>query len=305
MGLFDKYMGKRYLGDPSRAEFTKDDLPATRIALFFAMLRIRAGKLFVLNACSLIFLVPLFAWTYWSILALTAANANALNLSLEEVQSAVNAIASLYFLVSIPLVTLSSLSFVGVLRVTRNWARDENAWVWHDFWVGIRENWKQALVIGFINGVVLYLAYIALSFYAVMQETSMLFGLLRVLVIAMLFMLLLFNIYLYPLMVYYKLRFRDLWRNSVLLAIARFPFSLLFGFISLFPLILVLMFPTIGVVYMAVYAFAFHGFILSSYTNSCFEKFINVRIEGAPVNAGLRPQDDWDDDDFDDEDDDE
>ena len=44
--------------------------------------------------------------------------------------------------------------------MTRNFARDEHAFVWSDFWENVKGNWKYFLM----NGALVYLVYVVLSF---------------------------------------------------------------------------------------------------------------------------------------------
>ena len=59
--------------------------------------------------------------------------------------------------------------------------------------------------------------------------------------------------------------------------------------------------------YYIVFGFAFSRLVYASVANSVFDRYLNPRIEGAPVGMGLRPQDAEDelDDDEDDEEDEE
>ena len=70
-------------------------------------------------------------------------------------------VLDLYILyaVTLPLILLSPFT-CGLAYVTRNFAREEHAFVWSDFWDAVKNNWKPAL----LNGVIVYLAYVILSF---------------------------------------------------------------------------------------------------------------------------------------------
>ena len=64
-------------------------------------------------------------------------------------------VLDLYILyaVTLPLILLSPFT-CGLAYVTRNFAREEHAFVWSDFWDAVKNNWKPAL----LNGVIVYLA---------------------------------------------------------------------------------------------------------------------------------------------------
>ena len=56
----------------------------------------------------------------------------------------------LFLLMNLPIVT-RGLADVGLCKITRNYAREKHAFVTHDFFKTIKENWRQALPIGIIN----------------------------------------------------------------------------------------------------------------------------------------------------------
>ena len=61
-----------------------------------------------------------------------------------------------------PLVLLSPFT-AGLTFVTRNYAREEHAFVWSDFWENVKGNWKYFL----LNGFIVYVVYVVLSFSAI------------------------------------------------------------------------------------------------------------------------------------------
>ena len=114
--------------------------------------------------------------------------------------------------------------------------------------------------------------------------------------------------YMHPLTVTYDLKAKDVFRNGVLLGIARLPFSvgirLLHCVPALIAFIAVWFFgldTLLGLVllcgYYMIIGFGLSRFITASYTNAVFDRFINPKIEGAKVNQGLREKDDPDDED--------
>jgi len=93
-------------------------------------------------------------------------------------------------------------------------------------------------------------------------------------------------------MVTYEMSFKTLVRNSFIMVLGRLPFSLLIWAPSIaIPLVVALFVPygvvVVGLIY-AVIGFSLTYFIYASYANSCFDRYLNPRIEGAQVNMGLR-----------------
>jgi hypothetical protein len=113
------------------------------------------------------------------------------------------------------------------------------------------------------------------------------------------------NMIIYPMMVTYDMKFKVLVRNSAIMVVARLPWSLLFLVTtSVLPALLSMVYLPYSALIVALFflliGFAFNGFIYASYANSCFDKYLNPRIEGAAVGRGLRQDDDEDDEDVED-----
>ena len=112
----------------------------------------------------------------------------------------------------------------------------------------------------------------------------------------------------HPLTITYDLKVKDVFRNGILLGIARLPMSvgirLLHCVPTLIAFVAVWFFgldPMMGLVLLAGYymliGFGLSRFVTASYTNAVFDRFINSRIEGAKTNQGLRPKEEFDDED--------
>ena len=55
------------------------------------------------------------------------------------------------YAVPLPLILMAPFS-AGMAYVTRNFAREEHAFVWSDFWEAVKNNWKASL----LNGIIVY-----------------------------------------------------------------------------------------------------------------------------------------------------
>ena len=94
---------------------------------------------------------------------------------------------------------------------------------------------------------------------------------------------------------------------GLVLAIGRLPLSVLFGLITVIPLVIAgFWLPFLFWYFIIGYALA--SFVNCSYTNAAFDRFFNTRIEGAEVGRGMQKpsagdDDEWEDLDPDDEDD--
>ena len=156
------------------------------------------------------------------------------------------------YAVPFPLVFLAPFT-AGLTYVSRNFSREEHAFVWYDFWKSVKENWKYFL----LNGVVIYLVYLLLSFAMIYYyNNAALNAFLFVpfwlcIVISVVF---LFAQYYIPVMfVTFDLKFGQVYRNALIFVLAGFGRNLLLTvilgalivgilFIPIMPLTIIILF---------------------------------------------------------------
>ncbi|MBQ2956691.1 MAG: DUF624 domain-containing protein [Clostridia bacterium] len=282
-------MNNYLYGKAGKADFTPDQLPANRMALFLEMFRIRLGGLCGVNLFCLLTSLPAIIWsilTYQVIL-----------MDIETNPEAASAMLSgriiTYLLFMIPCLVLTSVLNTGVAYIMRNWSRDQHTFTVSDYKDALKENWKGGLLVGLINGFSLLITYICYTYYGVMASQSGMFWYIpQMLVVILCCVWWMANMLIMPMMVTYEMNFKTLVRNSIIMVVGRLPWSLLFwGLSVLIPLVCLLYVPygivIVGIFY-AVIGFSLTYFVYASYANSCFDRFLNPRIEGAPVNMGLR-----------------
>lgn len=129
---------------------------------------------------------------------------------------------SLMYLVPLPLILLSPFN-AGLTFITRNFAREEHAFVWSDFWASVKNNFKLFLT----NGIIVYFVYVVLSFsmiyyYSNFQNDSgnyfFLIPFCLCLLIAIVF---LFAQYYLPVMfITFDLKFTQCYRNAFIFSLA-------------------------------------------------------------------------------------
>lgn len=193
----------------------------------------------------------------------------------------------------IPFMGLAGIGSTGQMYILRNWARDEHAFLWQDYKSAIKGNWKQGLAVGIFNGLSLYLSFVAFTTYGSMAQNNALFLVPQWLMVMLLFVWWMVNEVIFPMMVTYEMKLTQLIRNSVIMVLARLPIaaliligSLVVPFALAFFVPMQISFLALLVIY-GVVGFSLTGFVYASFANSCFDKYLNPRIEGAEVNKGL------------------
>ncbi len=299
MGLFDRF----YYGKAGKADYTPDDLPTTRKQLFFEVLKTRFWSLMRVNLLQLIFWLPFLFITMLTLMQLNAAAIVALG---GGDASQISSLLYTYCLLLIPCLLITGPSSAAAARVTRNWARDQHAFLWSDFWEAFRENWKQALAVSAITSVMPLLMYVGYMFYGNLARDNAAMYFLQIMVVLVGLVWAMMLTYLYPMMVGYKMSLGTLLRNALLLTFGRLPFVAGIRLLTLLPIVLavamvMLMGSAYGILFTALYylliGFALHRLVYAAFANGVFDRYINARIPGAPVNQGLRAADDDDEDD--------
>lgn len=312
--MFGKIMNNYYYGKSGKGDYRKEDLPTNRWQLFWEMLRVRLSGLMRLNLmyavpwipAMLVMLMGALSW-YTSLAELVATYAE----DVAGLQAALGQLnQSLIFTVTlwlIPCLAITGPFTAGVAFVTRNWARDEHAFVWADFKDAVKANWKQGLGVSCLTAVIPLIVVVCWTFYGQMAQSMPLMVAPQMITAMLGLVWSLMLIYLYPLMVTYRLTFKQLIKNAFLLAIGRLPHNLGLRLVTLVPLLI-----GIGVAYFmgqvqwvllalllyyAVIGFGLSRFIFASFVNGVFDRYINVHIEGARVNQGLNPDADEEDED--------
>ena len=291
-------MNNYMYGKAGKADYTVANMPKNRFELFFEVLKVRWSTMFGVNLLYMVFWIPTIAWTMLNVFALA---------SLEDPQAGtVSGLFSTYLMLLIPCVFITGPFTAGLTYVERNWARDQHSFVWSDFWDAVKGNWKQALPVSLISGILPFITYVAYVTYSELgASNSPIFYVPMGLVLLVLIVWRLCEPTLYVMMVTYELRLRDLIRNALIMTVARLPHAIAVKLLTwVFPALmlgvaLIMSEYQMIVIFIALLLYvlwipAFNRLILSSFGNYCCEKYLNTRIEGAATNIGLRP-DDWDD----------
>ena len=373
--MFGRMMNNYYYGKSGKGDFRKDDMPETRMQLFWDTLRTRLSALCRLNLLYMLIWIPaaivllLNVSNLWNrvqteagisqydyseyaeilqergmSISISEEEYNQLRESLlerdriysdagyeaylervgadngeplteEEFRSvrtggATELQNSLFrlLLFLFPCIAITGPFTAGLSYVTRNWARDEHAFIWSDFKDAIKSNWKIPLILSTITGALPMLIYQGWITYGRMSNQNMILVLPQMLVVLVGILWSLSITYMHPLTVTYDLKAKDVFRNGMLLGIARLPFSIGIRLLHCVPFLIAFaavwffgLDPLLGLIllfgYYMIAGFSLSRFVTASYTNAVFDRFINPRIEGAKVNQGLRGKDESDEED--------
>lgn len=311
--MFKGFFNRMYQGSPNKPDLDPEDMPKNRFELFFTTLGLRFGDLIKLNLLFVLMLLPLILWTWLNITALTNSLAgpgltDQLGRMPTEAETGANIYSILftYFVGLLVVLPLAGPPLAGLNYVARNYAQDEHAWLWSDFKEQMRKNWKQSIAVMLILAVVIILSAVTLYMYGVLtasdQQAFSLMKIMQMLFVIFIGLFAVSYMYVFPMLVTYKLKVGQILKNSLMLALGRLPFTLLFGIIALFPLLLaailginfimaqsynVVTYIGIGLVlYYLLLGFSLTAFILNSYTNATFDKLMRAEEDAPPDDGG-------------------
>ena len=136
-------------------DFTPDMLPTTRKGVFKDVLKLHFLTLIKLGLLLLLFSAPIHLLAgmeqiYVAYLHETVGTATPEAVAQVTYQTVF--ISNLRAAVNIPLLMLFSVGFSGATRIIRQFAWEENVSFGHDFSVGVKQNFKQMLLLSFIVG---------------------------------------------------------------------------------------------------------------------------------------------------------
>ena len=130
-------------------------------------------------------------------------------------------ISLIYLLLSLPVLT-NGLSNAGITNVVRNTARDKHSFGISDFFETIKKNWKQSLLAGIINTLIIAIAAFAAWFYRYNYiQTGKFLWLAGVSIVLSFMLLFLFaQYYMWTMIITFDLKLKDIYKNSFKMAIA-------------------------------------------------------------------------------------
>lgn len=301
-------MNNYFYGKQGQGDYTVANMPQNRRQLFGEVFKVRWSSLFGVNLLYMIIWIPAILWTLMNVAAI-------LSMAQSGDTSELAGLINTWLLVMVPCIAITGPFDAGITYVLRNWARDEHSFVLSDFKDALKANWKQALGVSVIGGILPYLLYVCWTFYNGMLASSTMFVLPLALTLLVGVLWNLASMLMMPLLITYDLKFRDVLRNALLLTVAKLPWAVLIRLVTLalpiLALAVSLLIPDaqsyalmITVLVYLAFMVAFNKLITVSYANWLCETYMNTRIDGARTNIGLRPEN-WDDTEYRPEDDEE
>jgi uncharacterized membrane protein YesL len=256
----------------------KDAPPKPRFIIFFEVLGRKFWNIVKVNLLYLLFNIPafifflFFAMYYLDLLM----QVGVFEIQTDEIVLYLIGIIIPLFLpfVCFPLIAVGPAQ-AGMTYVQRNYSREEHAFIWSDFIEHAKKNFKQSMIVGFINCVVTVLTLIDIYIYFNMKNTNTLLSVASALIIMAFVLFIMMSMYIYPMMVTFKLTVRQLYKNAFLFAIMKFLPNLLIIIACLAVIILPFYFyPVLGYILMFFITFGLISYITNFYVYSKMDKYM-------------------------------
>jgi uncharacterized membrane protein YesL len=287
-----------------------DEPPKGPILNFFAIFGRKFWKIVTINLMYILFSLPALALAFIGsvyfigilVPGLTPDYiikvAQQIGITLKEGVSlqdfAISQLQIVYFSGAMTLVGLSLFVagpvHAGVTYLLRNYAREEHAFVWSDFKDSARSNFKQSLLTGIISLVVTFLLAINYVFYrdggVVANDLFKTFLQTFISILALGWCIM--QMYIYPMMVTFKLSIKQLYKNALLFTIIRLPLNVLILILSLIivfllPMVLFLLGYGISVILALVWylflAFGLNLFLTNYFAYRGLDKYMVNKIK--------------------------
>lgn len=188
---------------------------------------------------------------------------------------------------------IASIGISGGMYVMRNMVWAEGVFVGRDFWTGVKKNFGTVFITTLIYTILLFLGVLSIrmaNFINAVEGTKWYITL--SIVIGTMLLAFFTLVYLYTLTfgVTYKLKFRNLIKNSFIMAIGLLPANLFFAAFALVSVILMVIgnvFLMIGLMVFLIMGLSGAALIWTNYSQWAFDKFINDNVPGAVKNRGI------------------
>jgi len=251
----------------------KDAPPKARIIVFFEILGRKFWNLIKINLLFSLFNLP-------AVVLMLFISMFYLRQPLEDVtlDLVVRFMFGTFFM-CIPVITVGPAQ-AGLTYLLRNYAREEHAFIWWDFKESAKNNLKQSLIISLIDAVIMVLAGFTINFYLVYGSSNILFAIASGIVILAFIIFLMMHLYIYPMLVTFKLTIKQLYKNAFLFAIVKFLPNLLILLLCLVLVFVSFINYLIGFVLMIFFTFSLIGLITNFYVYPYLKKYMIDKIEG-------------------------
>ncbi len=294
------------IGSEKSEDYARASLPTNRWELFWDIFKGSFKKLMLVNLLMLLFFIPLLLLIFFYSNAkfnfgIMCPYSQGFGVGYQATNSFVGIPETISTQLSIMMFALlpvacliASIGLAGGAYVMRNMVWSEGIFIANDFWKGVKQNFKELLLIALFYSIILYSSIVAISFanqaMALQTAPTWLMLVCKIGSIVLLCFFTIATMHMITMSVTYKLSFFKLLRNSFIFTIGLLPQNVFFGVCALAPYILLNVSGIIMIIAAVITLFfgiAYSLLVWTTYSHWIYDKFLNDRIEGAQKNRGI------------------
>jgi uncharacterized membrane protein YesL len=266
----------------------KDAPPKSRFVIFFEVLGRKFWKIVRVNLMYGLFNLPslLFVYLFGVYYLYLPENFNKISSIINMVKAEQNieidpamflytiVIPILLVVVCLPLITVGP-AHAGMTYILRNFSREEHAFIWSDFIEHTKKNFKQGMIVGAINIFVTIVVFMDLYILPQTSLSPLLKTGINTFIIVAYVIFMMMSMYIYPMMVTFKLTIRQLYRNAFFFAIMKLIPNLLILILCVALVFLPLFFyPAVGYIVFIIITMALISYITNFYVYAKIDKYM-------------------------------
>ena len=253
------------------SDYKQSERPKSRLTQFFDIFKNRFVELVKISLLQTVFNLPLLAsiFFFWMMIG--------------QEELTTQRVMGIFFIAAGALVISMMSSFVGLtgsFHALKKIAYAEGEFASSSFFIGLKEEWKRGLLIGFIAGLSAGIALLGIFYFLVFPSDiyDWVKGFGIAIVIIQLIVVLITSYYSLAQVVVYTNTLRNIFKNSIIMGLIRFPINLgaliLYpgGFIALVCIMPITMYVGVGLMILTA---AFGHLVWMMVTLAAFDKYIN------------------------------
>lgn len=259
---------------------SKDEPKKTGIALYFEIFIKRFWKFITLNLvhilCSVISIAAVWMFSSYAITwLLSIIKLDPASLSQDE--STVIYILAVCFAFALIGIFGTGAPTAASSYVLRNYVNDSHSWVISDYFEHLKKNFRQGTIVFVIDLIVFFLTLVGIIFYT-FEMVGLLGLFLRTILCVVFVVYAMMHMYIYQIMAKFKLKLKDIYRNSLILVLIKLPWNILSFAVSLLITYVVLYLfvgnPFLGLILAGVIYFSLNTFTQIFMTNNTVKKYM-------------------------------
>lgn len=184
------------------------------------------------------------------------------------------------FIFCLPVVTIGP-ALAGMTKVLRNYVLDKSAFMFHEFWKGFSNNWKQSLPVGLLDTLFAISAAAALYVYPRLGDAAeqqggsgTVYTVLCVISVSFAVTLFMMNFYIMPMIVATELKLKDIIKNSFFLTCIALKKNLITLLIVALVVVLLILSDMGVFMLVPLWAITFLGFVIMYNSYPQIQKYV-------------------------------